>query len=190
MTTATKIFDAKRDAELVVAGTHFWCQGCFLAKPLSEHSPDPRYCRGCHDFLLEEAELQNTRKSWMPKPAKKAKSAPRTETGTPPRQPLSPEVRGTQFRTTPTPPRPIMSTSTSPKRGVDIITSSADKITGAKRGPKHKALPEDLITRWAQEESMGSKAIAARLKTELGITISYKTIQRLLSGERQLPLPM
>jgi len=135
MTTATKIFDAKRDAELVVAGTHFWCQGCFLAKPLSEHSPDPRYCRGCHDFLLEEAELQNTRKSWMPKPA-------------------------------------------------------ADKITGAKRGPKHKALPEDLITRWAQEESMGSKAIAARLKTELGITISYKTIQRLLSGERQLPLPM
>jgi len=190
MTTATKIFDAKRDAELVAAGTHFWCQGCFLARPLSEQSPDPRYCQGCHDFLLEEAEMQNTRKAWMPKPAKKAKSAPRTETGMPSRQPLPPEVRGTQFQTAPTPPRPIMSTSTSPKRGVDISTSSADKGRAAKRGPKHKALPEDLITRWAQEESMGSKAIAARLKTEMGIAISYKTIQRLLSGERQLPLSM
>jgi len=38
---------------------------------------------------------------------------------------------------------------------------------------------------------MGSKAIAAKLKAEQHIGVSYKTIQRLLSGERkQLALPM
>jgi hypothetical protein len=33
---------------------------------------------------------------------------------------------------------------------------------------------------------MGSKAIASKLKKELGIKASYKTIQRVLSGERNI----
>jgi hypothetical protein len=57
-------------------------------------------------------------------------------------------------------------------------------MSTVKRGPKHKALPVKLITQWASE-GMGSKAIAVRLKGE-GVEISYKTIQRLLSGQRVL----
>jgi len=58
------------------------------------------------------------------------------------------------------------------------------KATGTKRGPKRRQLPEDLIKQWSSE-GMGSKAITSQLKAELGITVSYKTIQRILSGERK-----
>ena len=54
-----------------------------------------------------------------------------------------------------------------------------------KRGPKHKALPRELIEKWAGED-MGSKAIASKLNSKLGVRVSYKTIQRLLSGERKM----
>lgn len=54
-----------------------------------------------------------------------------------------------------------------------------------KRGPKHKALPVELIVHWVGE-GMGSKVIASKLNSELGIKVSYKTIQRSLSGERNL----
>jgi len=72
MAQATAIFDAKRDRELIAAGTHFWCETCLIAKPLGEQSPDSRYCQGCHDFLLREAEtLDPSRKpSWIPRPQK------------------------------------------------------------------------------------------------------------------------
>ncbi|MFC1906958.1 hypothetical protein ACFLW8_02620 [Chloroflexota bacterium] len=47
---------------------------------------------------------------------------------------------------------------------------------------KKRALPEDLIKQWASEGE-GSKAIVTRLKSQ-GIAVSYKTIQRLLNGQR------
>ena len=53
-----------------------------------------------------------------------------------------------------------------------------------KRGPKHKALPQEVVTKLSGE-GMSSKAIAARLRAE-GITVSSKTIQRLLAGQRAL----
>ena len=74
------------------------------------------------------------------------------------------------------------------KSEVDIIQPAVTVRTLRKRGPKPKALPEELIIQWAGE-GMGSKAIAARLKGE-GIEVSYKTIQRVISGERQLALPI
>ena len=46
------------------------------------------------------------------------------------------------------------------------------------------ALPRELISQWAGE-GMGSKAIASKLNSELGIKVSYKTVQRVLSGERE-----
>ena len=52
-----------------------------------------------------------------------------------------------------------------------------------KRGPKHRDLPGDLIKELANE-GMGSKAIATRLRGE-GVKVSYRTIQRLLSGKRR-----
>jgi hypothetical protein len=82
-----------------------------------------------------------------------------------------------------------MSTLNDKKSEVDIIQPPVGKVTRekqpikteAKRGPKHKALPRELISQWAGE-GMGSKAIASKLYSELSIKVSYKTIQRLLSG--------
>jgi len=73
------------------------------------------------------------------------------------------------------------------KTEVDIIqpTTSPRTVmrTNTKKGPKRKQLPQVLILQWASD-GMGSKAIASRLKVEHGIYISYKTIQRVLSGGR------
>ena len=52
--------------ELKRAGTHFFCQGCLVHRPLDDRSPDERYCQQCCDFLLQEAATQPTRKAaWM-----------------------------------------------------------------------------------------------------------------------------
>jgi hypothetical protein len=77
-----------------------------------------------------------------------------------------------------------MSTLADMKSEVDIIHSRVDMVSREKRGPKHKTLPIEVIMQWASE-GMGSKAIAARLNRD-AIQISYKTIQRLLSGQRIL----
>ena len=61
--------------------------------------------------------------------------------------------------------------------------SVSNMSTLEKRGPKRRELPEDLI-RQMQSKEMGSKAIATMLHTERGLKVSYKTIQRVLSGER------
>ena len=70
--TLVKVFDSKRDKELFAAGTHFWCEGCLIARPLDARSPDPRYCQGCHDFLSEEASHLSRKPSWTPKAQNKA----------------------------------------------------------------------------------------------------------------------
>ena len=70
------------------------------------------------------------------------------------------------------------------KSEVDIIHPVHATRTSPKRGPKFRDLPVGLITQWAAN-GMGSKAITAKLKAEQGIEVSYKTIQRLLSGERK-----
>jgi len=77
-----------------------------------------------------------------------------------------------------------MSTLENPKNEVDIIRPSVATRTLGKRGPKHRQLPEDLIRQLADKD-MGAKAIASKLKRELGVDVSYRTIQRLLSGERK-----
>jgi len=46
-----------------------------------------------------------------------------------------------------------------------------------------RALPDGIIKQ-LHDDGMGAKAIATNLKTEEGIDVSYKTIQRVLSGER------
>ncbi len=161
-------FDVKHDTEIINAGG-FFCQACLVGKPAVEISPDPRYCQTCYDFLLKEAEMDSGRRDgdWKPKKATKQTAQ------------VSEDVCG------------IMSTLESKKIEVDIIhPPDAIYRPSGKRGPKHKRLPEDLIKQLS-DEGMGSKAIATRLKAELGITVSYKTIQRVLSGKRkQLVLPI
>ena len=144
----------------------FFCQACLTDKTEVEKSPDDRYCQDCYELLLREAEMltSHQRADWRPKITTatlelKAKAAAPT-----------PQVGGG-----------IMSTLADKKSEVDIITPADASRTMArgKRGPKHKPLPEDLIMQWASK-GMSSKAIAARLKSELGIETSYKTIQRRL----------
>lgn len=166
-------FRAARDKAIIKAGG-FWCEACLVGKPVIEQSPDLCYCQGCYDLLKAEAEMlpATKRPSWRPKPLQRQ------------REQEKPILVSTDVVSN-------MSTLAGKKTEVDIIpppVREVTEVTCEKRGPKHKALPVELINQWTGE-GMGSKAIATRLKGE-GIEVSYKTIQRLLSGERQLALPI
>ena len=147
----------------------FFCHACLEDKNEQELSPDSRYCQWCYDFLLKEAEILPSNKcpAWIPKPQRspvEAKNKPRSQY----------QVSRVGYG--------IMSPLEHQKSVVDIIRPAVTSRASGKRGPKHRQLPEDLIWRLAGE-GYGSKAIATRLK-EQGIKVSYKTIQRVLSGER------
>jgi len=140
----------------------FFCEACLVGKHEGEASPDFRYCQTCYDLLLKEAEMlsRGKRPAWSPKPQK-------------------PKIAGEkQYQVLPD-VAPIMSTLESKNIEVDKNTPSV-----AKRGRVKRELPEEII-RQLQHEGLGSKAIATKLKAEQGIDVSYKTIQRELSGERE-----
>ena len=71
-----------------------------------------------------------------------------------------------------------MSTLNPPNLTVDNF-----RPTGRPKTYKKRLLPDDKI-RQLHKDGMGAKAIATKLKREKGIIVSYKTIQRVLSGER------
>lgn len=160
-------FNIKRDVEITNAGG-FFCEACLVGKPVEEQSYDPRYCRGCYSFLLNEGELLplGKRPAWMPKPQKACQRGEKS-------------IQGAEGHI------PIMSPIKAPEIEVDIIQPQVAKVARGKRGPKQKSLPLDLIKQWSGE-GIGSKAITSRLNNELGITVSYKTIQRILSGKRNV----
>ena len=153
----TKLFDSKRDRKYP-----YFCGACLVGK--TEMSLDPRYCQGCYEFLLEEAKmLSGTRRpQWIP----------------------NPKITGEKPRYVPQQGNIIKSTLKEEKSKVDTIQPPTLLRPQAKRGPKHRVLPEDLIRSLAAD-GMGSKAIVSKLKAEQGIVVSYKTIQRLLSGGRE-----
>lgn len=166
----TGYFNTKRDNELIAAGTHFWCEACLVARPLDDQSPDPRYCLICYEFLLKEAALlllKQGRPEWVPKTWGISKKAAGVSEYTP----------------------QIMATVESRKNEVAIIPPPVGPRPVIRRGPKHKALPVGVIRKLAGQ-GMGSKKIAARLKDEYGIKVSFRTVARVLSGERQLALPI
>jgi len=59
---------------MVTGDGAFFCHACLEDKLASELSPDPRYCQGCYDFLVREAELlpAGKRPAWIPKSARLA----------------------------------------------------------------------------------------------------------------------
>ena len=79
----------------------------------------------------------------------------------------------------------IMAIPNPQKNSIAIIKPSVGKVTREKRGPKQKPLPVELIIKWAGE-GMGSQAITTRLKNELGIDIGFRTVARVIKGERLL----
>lgn len=79
-------------------------------------------------------------------------------------------------------PGGIKATVNEEKNTVAIIQPSVGKVIRAKRGPKHRALPVELIEQW-HDEGLGSKAIAAKLNKK-GIKVGFRTVARILSGQR------
>ncbi|GAH69498.1 unnamed protein product [marine sediment metagenome] len=168
-----RIFDIKQDMAIVKAGG-FFCQACLVGKPASEQSPDERYCQGCYEFLLEEAKMLVTarqkRPEWVPKKTLRKSTKEVAQ--------VSDYMRKN------------MATVEDEKSKVAIIPPSVAPAKVAKRGPKPRALPVELITQWASE-GIGYKRIAARLKVECGIEVGFRTIARVVKGERkQLALPV
>lgn len=143
----------------------FFCQTCLEYQPTSEQSPDIRYCKGGCDFLLKEAAIirehgVTKRANWMPiKTLQKGKKV----------------VEDISVQ---------MSTLEDENITVDISSPTVASGATKKRRRKYKQLPEGFIKQLATE-GLGSKAITTRLRKERGVTVSYKTIQRVLSGERK-----
>ena len=141
----------------------FFCQACLVGKPLDDASPDSRYCQGCYDYLLKEADMLSSGKcpKWIPKTKhigkKKAEKL----------IPVSQHTEG------------IMATVNDKKSEVAKIKPT---VRNNGRGRKQKQLPIELIMKLA-DESMGSKRIASRLNAE-GIEVGFRTVARIISGER------
>jgi len=154
--------------ELKAAGTHFFCLGCLVHRPIDDRSADPRYCQSCFDFLLEEASLlpPTKRPAWIPKGQKKGDKK------------TIPIPRDTVL---------IMSTINDDKiRSGHNSPAARPPMPIGKRGPKFRDdIPVDIVNELAAQ-GMGAWAIAAELKKERGITVSYKTVQRILAGQRVL----
>ena len=161
-----------RDKSDVRNNGKFFCHACLADK--TNQSPDPRYCRGCYELLLKEAEMDTRRKDSDWKPI----------TPTP-----EPKIGDEKLAQAQDIGRTIMATLESDKIKVDIIplaTPTRSFInSNNKRGPKPRTLPTDPIMQWASK-GLGSKAISTRLKKDLGVTVNYKTIQRrLITAERK-----
>ncbi len=161
-----RYFDTKCDTAIINIGG-FFCHACLVGSPTTEASPDPRYCQGCFKFLLKGAEILSSgkRPAWIPKATKVEKAQ---------EKPIPVSQVGVVN----------MSTSNDKKTIVDIFPPLIAIGAITIRGPKQRLLPEYLIRQLAAD-GMGSKAIAPKLKVDYGIAVSYKTIQRVLSGERK-----
>jgi len=137
----------------------FWCYTHLADLPLEKQSPDPRYCQECFELFLHEVDDMkssgNHHKSWWMLRSTREKTVQVVE----------------QLALN-------MSTVNSQKTTVDKLYLSVPVRLIVHPGPKKKELPMDLITQLVSE-GQGSKIIAKRLTSD-GISVSYKTIQRLL----------
>lgn len=82
-----------------------------------------------------------------------------------------------------TPPQPVETLNNGSNgalrgNGSSVILS---QLNNTGRGRKSLNLPKSIIKE-LHIQGMGSRIIATKLKTEHGIQVSYKTIQRILSG--------
>jgi len=151
----------------------FFCHTCLIDRPLKEVSPDPRYCKYCYEFLLSEWKLMShlRKPPWVPAQDAVNKLIRVKSEGV-----ETPHVvQGV---------RVILSTVKGNNSEVDKKESRPPiGIKTETRGRKQTNLPHDFIKRLASK-GLGSKGIAARLKVEHGINCSYRTVARVLKGER------
>ena len=160
-------FDINFDNSIANDGG-FFCEACLMGRSAGEQSPDPRYCRSCYEFLCKEVGMDTRKRGvdWHPR------------------------AKRTLITAAPVPEdlRRIMSTVGDQNFEVCISRPGVGQIMPGKRGPKHRHLPEAKIKELALE-GLGAKAIASKLHSD-GIEVSYKTVQRILSGERKQTSPL
>lgn len=162
-------FSIKQDNELIAKGSHFWCKACVVVRPLSEQSPDPRYCQQCFKLLTFEASLlrgHDNKPAWIPK-------IPKDTTARVPEM----RPRATGQATT---------TLNADDIGKDRETTDGEMSTVKARRKAYKPIPNQTVMDMAAA-GLGSKAISTKLK-EQGVNVSYKTIQRKLSAARKAEL--
>ena len=147
----SEYFDTSQGIKIINGG--FFCQACLMDKPPDDISPDLRYCLGCHEFLSAEAKvLSETKQKWAPKaPSAKIrlKKTKPVQRGVPvimsqPKNEMSKEKKVEKVK-------------------VGHNSPAVKKVALKKRGPKHKAFPEELIIRW-DSEGLSNRVIAIRLK--------------------------
>ncbi len=143
-----------------------FCLACLTGKKRTQMShKDIRYCLECQPVVEYEysllADKSHVRryKPVKPEAILKAIESPSVDMGT-----------GEE--------KTKMSTLNCPSSTVDKF-----RPRGRPKTYKKRELPEELIKQLSQE--MGSKAIVTELRNR-GINVSYKTIQRLLTGQRVL----
>ena len=159
-------FSAKRDAEVINAGGVF-CLACVVAKSLNDQSPDDRYCQGCYDFLLAEADRlpAGKRPRWVPRAEGR-----------------KPQVVGATQSTAEAIQADISECNTQQSVVGQGVADSKDDVT---------ALMQTVYN--LADQGMSSRKIAAVL-AENGVKVSHMTVSRwlktaevparVLSGER------
>lgn len=139
-----------------------FCEACLAGKAKSDMSEkDIRYCVGCQQSIELGYELE----------AEKSKHTKRYKPNIPIEKVAPVELPIGEEKTK-------MSTVNSDNARVDNF-----RARGRSTSYKKRPLPDDEIKQLNQQ-GMGAKAITGKLKREKGIIVSYKTIQRILSGER------
>lgn len=142
-----------------------FCQACLVGKSEEQMSKrDVRYCLDCQPFI--EREYSRLRQRYIPI----AYNHQNHQIDT-----FSNADIGTHREKQ----KKKMSTI-----GSSMIRVDKPKLKIRPKSYKKRVLPDSQI-RQLHKEGMGSKAIANKLRVEQGITVSDKTIQRVLSGQRK-----
>lgn len=133
----------------------FYCYTCLENKPLTEQSPDPRYCNGCCDFLLKEAKMLTggKRPSWIP------------------RVPVAPQNT----------PEPLYK-RVEQARDCNKIGYRYSHRVGSKRGRKPIDIPMEFIAQITKEGITTCRGISKRLK-DYGIECSFMTVARMIKSK-------
>jgi hypothetical protein len=153
-------FDFTRDKKF-----SYFCQGCLVGKTEEYISKkDVRYCITCQPLV--EKGYDQLRQKYTPIPYNGQNHREDTHINADIQIPIGEQ-------------KTKMSTLNSTSPTVDNF-----RWMGRPKVYKKRLLPEDKINQ-LNKEGIGAKAIATYLKTEADIFVSYKTVQRVLSGERR-----
>ncbi len=166
MNSKPTYFDIERDKVY-----SYFCEACLTGKKKSQMSKvDMRCCSQCQPFIEADSKLRRGKYSPTAEltDAHHKPSDVNLSSNSVPSMERYSEKGKTK-----------MSTLNPPSVKVDNF-----RPRGRPKTYRKLQLPDDKIKQLYQE-GLGAKAIASQLERERGIDVSYKTIQRVLSGERR-----